>query len=295
MLRFEIVNTLEEAEHYWKKFSPQKTICDSWEYRYNFYKYLKFEIVFFVGFENDIPIGVLPLQRNNQNKSLEFFGGSYMEDNTVFVQSGYEFAIQDFYKQIQEQCTLEYISAEDAYTKTLSLLDYKYILPLAGLHTFEEYLAQYLDGEARGKMRRKLRKLEHNSIEIRKNEFEHIEKLFFYNENAFGKDSTFHLPFRKESFRDILTLPFSIHLLTFYINGELKAVSLSVLYNGVYEYLNLGADLEFRELRSYVHMKNIEEALQLGADTLNAFSADCGWKELFHFQKIPQYKFDKNP
>lgn len=96
MLRFEIVNTLEEAELYWKKFSPQKTICDSWEYRYNFYKYLKFEIVFFVGFENDIPIGVLPLQRNRHSKSLEFFGGSYMEDNTVFVQSGYEFAIQNF-------------------------------------------------------------------------------------------------------------------------------------------------------------------------------------------------------
>lgn len=295
MIRFEKITTLAEAESYWKKFSPHQTICDNWEYRYNFYKYFGYEILFFLGFVDNQPIGILPLQRNTDKHVLEFFGGSYMEDNKVFIFPGFEAYIKNFYEQIQEPCQLEYISSDDDYTKTFELLGYKYTLPLQGIQNFEEYLVRYLDGEARGKMRRKVKKVEQNTVEIQKNIFEDVEKLFEYNEVAFGMDSTFHLPFRKESFRDILKLNFPIYLMTFRINGEIKGISLAVVYNGVYEYLNLGAALDVRELRTYIHIKNIEEAIRAGVPILNAFNADCGWKELFHFQKTPQYKFDKTP
>lgn len=291
MVRFECIQKIEDAQKWWSVFSPQKTICDSWEYRYCFYKLPQYKIFFWVGFVQDEPIGLLPLQYNSDKQYLEFFGGSYMEDNRVFIKSGFEQYISEFYKQIQEPARLEYISGEDAFTQSLSVLDYKYFLPLQNIQSFEEYLAKFFDGEGRGKMRRKVRKIEQNNIQIVKNKREDLEKLFEFNISNFGEDSTFHLPFRTESFRELFQLPFSFTLLSFEINGKLEGVSLSLLSKGVYEYLNLGANTEWKELRTYIHIKNIEEALAQGAQSLNAFSSDCGWKELFHFQKTPQYKF----
>ncbi len=293
MLRFESITNIEEAKHWWNVFVIQKNLYDNWDFRYIFYKYLNNEILFYIGYDGEMPVGLFPLQKNLEKDWLEFFGGKYMENNQVYVKIGFEEYRREFYKFITSKANLEYIIGADSSTKNLTILDEKYFLPLTGLQTLEDYFQKYFTAETRGKMRRKIRHIEATSLKIFKNNFEEIENLFQFNIENFKDTSTFHLSGRKESFREILQLSFPIYLLSFYINGTLEGVSLAVVgEDGTYEYLNLGVRSSApKDLRSYIHLKNIEQALQHQAKIFNAGCSDCGWKELFHLEKIPQYKF----
>jgi hypothetical protein len=132
-----------QAEKLWRLFSPQETIYDDWQFRALFHKYHQHELQFYVGYQNDEPVGFLPLQYNAIEKHLEFWGGSYMEDNRVFIKTGFEQYIPEFYKNIPSKATLGYIRGTDPFTTQLPLEDYKYILPLQGISSIEDFIKKY--------------------------------------------------------------------------------------------------------------------------------------------------------
>lgn len=297
MIRFEVIEDLGQAEQLWKQFSPSLSLYELWDFRYIFYKHKKGSIHFILSYEDDTPIGLFPLQRNAEENYLEFFGGSYMENNQIFTKPGFESLREAFYLQITEASHLEYIIGSDLATQALPVMDEKYFLTCTEMHSLEDYFQKFFSGETRGKMRRKMRHIEAEGIRIVKNEFENIEYLFQYNIDNFGERSTFHFSGRKESFRELLTLGLPVYLLSFYIKDVLVGVSFSLLgKDNTYEYLNLGVSQDApRDLKSYIHLKNIESAILDKASIFNAGCSDCGWKELFHLEKTPQYKFDKMP
>jgi hypothetical protein len=67
MLRFECVQDIDKAKELWELFSPKQTIYDDWDFRFTFYKYYQPKIFFYVGYLNDDPIGVFPLQQENNH------------------------------------------------------------------------------------------------------------------------------------------------------------------------------------------------------------------------------------
>ncbi len=293
MIRFEQIQDLENARKWWHHFSPGEMLYDEWEFRWLFYKQEEYPLHFFLGFENDEPIGLLPLQKNTDKNWYEFFGGQYMENNQIYVKPGYEEARREFYKLLHEKTNLEYLIGDDSATKALPVMDEKFFLPLSDLQSLEDYFQKYFDGEGRGKMRRKMRHIENENIHIIKNHFEDIEQFFQFNIANFQESSTFHLKGRKESFREILSFKHPIYLLSFYKENELLGVSLAVIgHDKTYEYLNLGVNTSApRDMKSYIHLKNIETALEAGAQVFNAGCSDCGWKGLFHLERSPQYQF----
>lgn len=295
MIRFELIEDFEQAKQLWSQFSPSLSLYDLWDFRYIFYKHKKGSVYFIVRYENDIPVGLLPLQKNAEGNYLEFFGGSYMENNQIFIQPGQKFSVAEFYNFITVPARLEYIIGNDPVTQALSVMDEKYFLTCSKLSTLEDYFQHYFSGETRGKMRRKMRHVEAEGISIIKNKLENIEQLFQFNIDNFGDRSTFHFAGRKESFRELLTLGLPVYLFSFYIKDALVGVSFALLgKDNTYEYLNLGVHPDApRDLKSYIHLKNIETAILDKASIFNAGCSDCGWKELFHLEKTPQYQFDK--
>ncbi len=296
MMRFELIQDIENAKKWWLYFSPNISLYDTWDFCFLFYKHLNHEIYFYVGFENDTPIGLFPLQKNCENNEFYFFGGSYMENNQVYIKPGFEECRKEFYNAIAHTVHLEYIVGEDMATKALPIMDEKYILPLHDMNSLEDYFQKYFLGETRGKMRRKIRHVESEGVTVIKNKWEDIEYLFQFNMENFGERSTFHLDGRKDSFRELLFLANDVHLLSFYCGDTIAGVSLGIIgVDSTYEYLNLGVSSSApKDMRSYIHLKNIETAMHASSRVFNAGCSDCGWKELFHLQKSPQYKFDKS-
>lgn len=297
VVQFKCVTESNEAEKIWRKLSPAETIYDTWEFRALFQKYHQKEIRFFVGFVNDEMIGCLPLQYNQEKGWLEFFAGDYMEDNRLFLKDEFEIYRPDFYehmKTLGEKVKLEYIRANDEFTKTFEVIDYKWVLSLAGMTSYKDFLDQKFEGKTRNTFYRKLRKFETETIEVVKNDYQDLELLFEYNKLMFGDHSSFNdRPFHQEIFRDLVAIPeFAPEILTFVINGEKEAVSFSLRYNGWYEFFLFGLRPDkIKDLSTLINIHNIQNAIETQSSYFDAFVGAYGWKDRWHFTSIPQYKF----
>ena len=145
MIRFELIEDLDVAKEVWNRFSPSLSLYDLWDFRYIFYKYKPAKIQFYVLYENDSPVGLFPLQKNLEDGYLEFFGGSYMENNQVFTRPGDESYRETLYNQITELTHLEYIIGDDKATQALPIMDDKYFLTCSKVNTLEDYFQNYLE------------------------------------------------------------------------------------------------------------------------------------------------------
>lgn len=295
MIHFEIINDLKDAENVWRLLSYNQTLFDTWEFRNCFAKYYNFEPYFILGKDDSGEcIGLLPLQFNSEKGYLEFFGGSWMEDNKIYLKPGFEQFAKEFYEKIDKPAHLIGINGTDEFSKSLPIDDYKYQLDISYYKNYLDFIADKFNSKTQATFRRKFRKIEEElPMEFLLNQEQDIEMLFDYNMKTFGEDSSFNVPFRKEIYRDILKLPFKIHMLSIRSNGIVQAVSLNVEYNGILYYLNAGSNnMEIPNLGSYTIMKSIEIGINNNLKIFDALMINYNWKERWHFAKIPFNKFD---
>ena len=289
-LDFKIIKDLSQAKAIWQELSPNETLWDDWDFRYCFYKYYNFELFFYAGYLNGQIIGVLPLQYNPEKKFLEFFGGNYMEENKVLIKKGYEQFIPDFYKQVNQAAELSDISGQDAFSRGLPLQEYKYLYNLAGITTLEQFINKYFDSDSRKKKRRLLKE----EVEIIYNNFADFDLMIELNLKNFGKESSFNWPFRKEIFHDLLKLNYEPILLTSIINGKKEAAAFAIKYKDEFVSLNSGVNsTSFPCLEKYLILKKVAKAIELKCRIFDACIGNCGWKENWHLEQIPQFKFVK--
>lgn len=294
-INFQVVSDFEQAKQLWEKFSNNELLFDTWEFRNCFYKYDNFPIYFIVGYDQGEPIGILGLQRNTEQNYLEFFGGSWMEDNKVLVKSGYEGAIPNFYAQIQETAHMIAINQADQFTQGLPLDDYKFQLDLTNYKTYTDFIEDKFNKKSQDTFRRKIRKIEENKIEIIENNDADIETLIEFNLKTFGDDSSFINEKRKSAYRDFLNLSFEKHLISIKVNDVLQSVSLNLKHNGIMYYLNAGSNNEeIPNLGSYTLLTDIQKSIDLGCKTFDALMISYNWKERWHFNMIPYHKFNFN-
>jgi hypothetical protein len=292
-IHFEKISDLFEAKKIWELLSPKLVIYDDWDFRFTLYKYFQHPLHFYVGFVEDEAIGLLPLQWNEEQKHLEFFGeyNEWMDQNKVFIKSGFEEYIPQFYDQVSEPLKATSIVGEDAFTSALEFDNDTFFLPVQGMQTHEDYFQKYLSGQRRKMFRRIIKHTEELGVEIRRNQLEDIETMFDLNLEHFGDDSSFVWPYRKEIFRDFANLGLPLHLLSFVIHGKVEAVSFCLGYKNTFVSLNSGVNRrDYEELNSYITFKELDEACAVGADIYDIRGGDYNWKSSWHFEKIPQYK-----
>lgn len=300
---FSHLTDLSQIEPIWKSLSRHKTIYDDWEFRRCFYKYNPFPVLGIVAIEHEQPVGLMALQHNLVKNCWEFFGGTYMEDNQILLAPDHDFLIHEFFNQIPKPYRLYSLIGSDPAITSLPLEANKYVLPLEGLQNFEDYLTRFLDADARGKFRRKLRKVEREQLEVRINHPDDMNIMIAFNRAQFGEHSAFVArPHLTEIFHDLTKLGWPTHVYGFLHQGVPIAASFALVYNGVYEYFNLGTDERvevdnLRDLATFVHKHNVEAALAAGCHTFDAFTRSYGWKEHWRFAKIPQYELldSQNP
>lgn len=300
-MEFKIVTKIEEARDIWNKLSPHKTIDDEWDFRYAFYKYLPYKLNFIVGYDNEEPIGLLPLQKDNlsglmppyykkDNKPfLEFFGGDDMDDNMLLTKPGYEDSLPIFLSQLSLPTYLaplakQYLSSE-FYT-------YKYFINLSTFKTHEDFIDATWQGDSRGKFKRGIRSLhKKHKIEIIENDLEDINLLSDLNTQRFGKSSSFNFPYRKEIFFDLAKL-YETQIITIKADGVRQAVSYGIYYKKTYISMNIGVNPEINNLGKLIIMLQIDKAILKDCSSYDAGKGDSGWKEVYKLQKSPQFKLE---
>lgn len=297
MIEIKVISDLEEAKRLWNELSPKESIYDLWDFRYCFYKYNPWPLCFYAAFADEQAVALLPLQNNNSWGGLEFFTEDPCEENRPFIRPGYEKIIPDLYQAIIGPAKCHDISGDDDFTVKLPLEDYKYVLPLTGFKNFADFLRTRLSGKRQRSLIKELADLEKNKIEVTISNAarrpDDLELLFTLNTANFAGES-YLKEVERAPWRDLLKLPFDWRLATVAVNGAKQAVSLSVLYNNYWYYLITGVNFQnFQGLGKYLAKINIEAALAAGVDIFDAGLGSCGWKDLWHFDKIPQYEFTK--
>lgn len=293
-INFQVATNLDECKEYWEKFSPNITLFDLWNFRYCFYKHDNFPLHFIVGFLKSEPVGILPLQLNTDQGYLEFFGGSWMEDNKVFIDEKYLDLIEKFFSQITDKANLIAINSKDVFCSALPIDEYKYQLDLTNYSSYWDYIRDKYNKKGNDTFKRKFKKIEQNSIEFIKNNPEDMELLIEFNIKNFREDSSFNDEKRKLIYKDFLNLGLEHHLITIKVNGVKQAVSMNIVYKGVFYYLNAGSNFEeIPNLGNYTVMNDIGKAIELKCKIFDALMISYNWKERWHFNKIPFTKFEK--
>lgn len=298
MMEIREINDLKEAEKLWREISPNKTIFDEWDFRYCFYKYVPHPVCFLAAYEDKNLIGLLPLQKHPRY-GYEFFSEYACEENRPFIKIGYEQIIPELYDAIPGTTKAYDISGDDEFTKALPLEDYIYALPLAGINNFSDFLTARLNAKRRRSLVKEIQEAESYQIEIEviteplASKINALEKLFGFNTNNF-KEESYLLIDDQAPWRDLMALNFDWRLTVCKIAGAVQAVSLSVLHNHTWHYLITGVNFkDFPGLGKFLVKTNMELAIAAGANTFDAGLGDCGWKNLWHFDKISQYNFEK--
>jgi len=305
-LTFKVISDPIAAKSLWEQFSPHLTVDDEWDFRNIWIESLDFPLYFIVGFDQDKPIGLLPLQLDKgmgigpkvlglTDEFLEFFGGVDTDNNKVYVLPGYEDTISSFLQEIKKPSILAPLETPYAVKDNVAkqYID-RYELDLTQFSNFEALLQKQFDGKSRQRLINRLNKLQKDySIEIRDGSVEDLPILFQLSIDRFGENSSFNMEYRRQVFIKIAqTIPSDIF--TILVNGTPKAVSHSMVYKGVYNTLNIGYDYSIRDISKLLVVSQLKRAIERECILFDAGKGDNGWKEHFHLKKIPQYKLSLN-
>ena len=298
MIEIKLIQDLNKAKELWNHFSKNETLYDLWDVRYCFYQNKPCPLYFYVAYDGEEAVALLPLEYNSKGNYLEFLAESFIEGNHPFFKIGYEYLLPDLFKiNFPYAVQIFDLDGEDKFTSALPLEDYVYYFDISNIKSFDDYLLRaFPNGRKRYNFKRLFTILEkEHSLNIIENNFNDLESLMELNVKNFGTESYLNTKAERQAFFDLLKLPLDWRMMTLEVDGEKLAYSLSVIYNKVYYYLIVGSDIsEVKDVFKYLTKANMELALKSGAQIFDCSLGDCNWKQYWHLNKKPQYKFEKN-
>lgn len=287
---------MADAQRLWNELSPRESIYDLWDFRECFYRHDVQPLHFYAAFEEDRPVALLPLQYNAPLGAYEFFAENFMEENRPFVRPGYEYLIPRLFQAAPAVTKIYDLDGTDEFTRALPLEDYVYLLDIGRCHSFADYLQAFFpNAHKRSNFKRIFTVLERDhAVKVHHNNFPDLELIMDLNVRHFGQESYLRTPAERQPFRDLLQLPLDWQLVTVEVDGEKLAASLAVIYRETYYYLIVGADISrVGDALKYLTKANLDLALSRNLSIFNLSLGDCNWKNYWHPDRKPQYKFIK--
>ena len=306
MIEIKVISDFEEAKKLWNLLSPQEIIYDLWDFRYCFYKYEICPLNFIAAYDEKEPVALFALQYNEKDKCLESFAEEFMEESRPFIKPGYEYLIPELYKKIIGRTRLLDLtenSETDEFTKAIPVEDYIYLLPLEKYQDFPDFLSDRLNAKRRRSLVKELAEVAkknlsveiYNKTELNKDKLDVIAgQLFDFNILSFADDSYLQTEAEKKAHRDLFDLDLDWRLIILSIDGQREAISFSIIYNNIWFYVITGVNFKkIPGLGKYLVKVNIEEAIKEGVKVYDCGLGDCGWKNLWHFDKKAQHIFSQ--
>lgn len=298
MIDIKLISDLDKAREVWEKLSPKETLYDLWEVRYCFYKNDPKPLYFYVAYDGDEPVALLPLEYNKKKNFLEFLTESFIEGNRPFFKTGYEYLLPELFQiDFPHPVRIYDLTGEDEFISALPLEDYVYYIDVSTFKNFDDYLLQaFPNGKKRYNFKRLFSLLEkEHQVKVIYDDFSGLEALMDLNVKNFGKESYLNTKKERQPFFDLLELPLDWKMIAIEVDGVKLAYSLSVIYNRVYYYLIVGSDVSsVKEVFKYLTKINMEIAIKNKLKIFDCSLGDCNWKHYWHLTLRPQYKFEKN-
>lgn len=288
-ITIDVVTDIKEAQEIWNAYHTGTSLYDSWKYRSLYFQFFSYPLQFYIVSINNEVIAVLPMQWNTDQQHLEFFGGDYMSDNTIYLKRGNEKYLKELSKQMARPLRLFWTAKPYILSSWKTcMISYKYVLPLQGLNTIDDFLQLYWSKKSRKNIQHQMEELQKLNVQVQEDNYNDLDLLIELNKKRFGKASSFYKPFRKEFLQEVIK-HFDVKMLSVTVQGKKESVCYSVFYNNVYYGINSGRNTAINNLGKFVMLEKISRAITSGAVSYDAGRADLGWKRAFHFKPVPLY------
>jgi len=296
----EITCDISQCFNLWQEFSTQKTLFDTWEFRFAFYEGYKYKPYFMVLKNGKENLALLPLWYDSDRKKYFWFGSDWQEEVRFYTKKP-EFILPLFslspspllLNAISEDSILP-IKEEIKFTPD----DPKYVLSLNGFKNHEDYLT-CLTKNVRRDLRKDKRKILDKNPEIIFNnlsDFEFLVKLAKERFKEKGEEADWEDPRRIEAFKKVIKLSgksYKLRILTVKIDERIAGVDLICLFNGTYYTVKCGYDVKnFPGIGNFINLFEIDDAIKLGMKKIDFLQNSYQWKNRY-FNPVPLYKYEK--
>jgi hypothetical protein len=292
-IKVEKITDLDQCKTLWQSIVIEKTLYDNFDFRVAFYD-SRNPLNFIAAYDNDLLVGLLPLQMNTvKGGYLEFFGGKFMEYNRIYAKDGSAEIKGKLIGAIDGNADLNSMMAEDEFIKSFPFQDNTYNLEISNLHTLTEFIEQKFVGHTRNRFKKKLKNFAELEHKVELGRFEDLDKMMELNKMNFGEESSFHENAISTAFHKLLKTDFKINMISVLINDIPESVSYFLEYKDEFHYLMAATNRNsVRDLGNYITFKTLEYAMQ--QNKFKVFEAgrnNCGWKEVWHFEPHPIHIF----
>jgi len=296
----EIITDINYCFELWQEFNPQKTLFDTWEFRFAFYKGYQYQPYFLVLRNRTENLALLPLWYDIDQKRYTWFGSDWQEEVRFFAKDPNYIPI--LLSAAPSPLSLNAIgqdSIESIMGKIKFEKDYpKYILDLEGFKNHEDYLMT-LNKNRRHDLRKDRRKIERQNPEIIFNNFADFDYLVELSKKRFqekGEETDWEDPRRVTTFREVMKLAgksYQLRMITIKINEKITGVDLICLYEKTYYTLKCGYDVQnFSGIGNFMNLLEIDDALKSGMKKIDFLQNNYGWKSQY-FQSLPLFKYQR--
>lgn len=296
----EVVTDIQGCFNLWQELSPQKTLFDTWEFRYAFYLGYGFKPYFLLLKNRLENLALLPLWFDKDEKKYVWFGSSWQEEVGFFSKNSKYLPF--LLSLAPSPLCLNAISQEsaDLVKDRIKLIpdESKYILNLEKINSHEDYLIT-LKKNARHNLRKDFRRIERQNPEITINNFSDLDALIQLAKKRFkekGEKADWEDPRRVETFRQAIRLAgksYRTRMVTVKIGGKTVGVDLICIFNQIYFALKCGYNVaEFPGIGNFVNLFEIDDAIKLGMKKIDFLQNNYQWKSRL-FEAVPLFKFEK--
>ena len=304
-LRLKVHSDIQECEILWKKFSPNESIFDDWNFRLAWHEGYKYTPYFYTLYNGGESVGFLPLCYNKENKRYEWWGTNWMEDCDIYVKDQ---RIVDLLFFIAPS-PLHLNAIKGKYLSQISRFgkvkedDKKNEKDISNLSSIDELMDSY-----KKKYRHNLKhscsyikSLGSNVVFTSGNDGDLIEKLITLNIKQFDTgnpedESDLALPERANTYRNMVKNSGKLYEAKFiqvFIQNTLAAIDFILVYKNNYYTIKGGNELKkFDGIGNYILYLEFDDAVKNNMSKVNSLQVDYGWKHRY-FDQIPLYVFEK--
>ena len=297
MYSVRVITDVSECRAAWKEVIPRETIWDLWEVRQCFHRFYQRPLHFIVAEESGRTCGLLPLSWIEEADSYGYFPGEAWKGKTWIEQNRIPACGNGLRQTLLDLCPspyhLRYLLPPDSGSENGGAIDeigYLFFPPRYE-YEMENYLGEF-SRKSRKRLRQDLDAFEKRGLSYRFDEtadFEHLVKL---NQDRFGDDSYFADSRFTQSFRGLMELLHErgwMRITTVLVEGEIAAVDLGCVFNGVYTLLGGGTNGDFPGVAKIINIHHIRLACERKLRMVDFLCGGFSWKTLFHLTPRPLY------
>ena len=301
MLKIRTCNDLDEARYIWEKVWPKQQLFDLWEVRKCFQDVFNRTPHFLIAEDNGRISGALALSWIQDQGSYGYFPGetwqgkTWLEQNRIIASDAK--ILRALIRHIPCNTHIRYLTQDG-----LLFGDTPYAVDEVGYlffpkqyhYCFENYFSEFSQ-KSRKNINRELRRFDDMGVSFRFNRLCDIDLMFDMNREAFGAQSFFANPAFYESFKKLLIWMARhqiLHLTTSVVGGEIAAVDVGAVYNGVYTVMAGGVNKDFPGIAKLINFQHLKWACRQRFASVDFLCGNYGWKERFHLVPRPLYKIE---